>query len=96
MSNEVSKTDCCKDATLDEEYSSYRDKFINMLTEFEHMWNVPLAFLQKKPPRFEVEKTDSQPVHSASYNVGPKAWESEKKEINRMLDIDVIEPGYAV
>lgn len=80
----ISKTDLHEDLIFSDEYSAYRDKFINMLTEFESMSDGDLGPIRAVQDWTKIEKKDSLPIHSAPYCTEPKAWEIEKQEINWM------------
>lgn len=63
-----------------------------MLTQIESMCNGHLDLIKAVKRRIELDTTGSRPIHSVSYRAGPKARESDKKEIDRMLGMEVIEP----
>ena len=54
------------------------------------MWTGELGSVKVTEHRIKL-KLDSKPVFSQPYRAGPKAREVEEKEVNKMLDADVIE-----
>lgn len=63
-----------------------------MPKQFENMSDDYLGPIKTVQLRIELDKTDSRPICSAPCQ-GRKPREFEKKEINEMLAIDVIDPA---
>lgn len=70
--NENSRTDWKERLTILEEHSAYCEKFESILTQFESMENGHLGLIKALECKIKLEKTDSQPDHSASKRAGPK------------------------
>lgn len=64
-----------------------------MLCDFESMWNGNLGQINIAKHRMKLFQVDARPIHSALYRAGSKARESEKKELDKMLSDEIIEPA---
>lgn len=62
-----------------------------MLKPFAGMWNGPLKSIKLEQYRTELDKTDSQPIHSAPYRAGPKEREFRNRKIDQVLAMDGFE-----
>lgn len=76
----ICETDWREDPTLPDIFSGCSDKFINMLTEGESIWDGRLCSIRVVQHRFELEKTRSRPIHSASYSPAPRERLFERQE----------------
>lgn len=92
-SDKISKDNLCEALTLPDEYSAYGEKFVNIITEFERMWDGDTSSIKAMQHRIERQKTDIWPIHSAPYRAGPKAREFKNQEIHRVLTMIII--GFA-
>lgn len=61
-SDKISRTEWRQGLSLREESSAYREKFINVLTQFESMCDGHLGSIEAVPHQIELKKTDTQPV----------------------------------
>lgn len=75
------------------DYPKYRIEDINMLLEFESMWDAPLDSVDAAQPRIELSPEDTRSVHYAAYRTRTRACKSRKNEIANMLALEVIEPA---
>lgn len=57
------------------------------------MWNDHLGSIKTVQHRIELERTNSQTIHPATYRSNTKAREFKNQEIGRMLNLDDIEPA---
>lgn len=64
---------------------------INMLGQFEQMWDSQLGLTRAAKHRIELTFPDSHLIHSAPYWAGPKGRSFEKDEIDKMVALKVIE-----
>lgn len=81
-----------KDHTLPSDYSAYKDKLINMVCQFESLWDRNFGWISTVQHRIDLKKTDSLPIYSVPYGAGPSTKEFEIQEINWMFAIPGIEP----
>lgn len=85
-----SKEDWRSQLKLGKAMEPERARIIEMLSEFESMWDGHLGTIRQTKHRIEL-KPDSKPVHQPPYRNGPDGRERERQEIQKMLDMDVIE-----
>lgn len=72
---------------------AYRYNFVEMLAQYENMWDGHLESMKTVQHRIELEKSKNRPIHLARYRYRPKATEPDKRQIERMVAMDVIEPA---
>lgn len=76
-----------------EEYTQYRQNFIEILGELEIMSYGHLGRIDVTKHRIVLEPSKQCPIHSKTYRVGPKAKELEKQEVQRMVAEKATEPA---
>ena len=69
-----------------------RERILDMLGEFEEMWNGRLGRIDAAKHRIQLTP-EARPVFQAPYRAGQKAREFVKEEVTRMLRDGVIEPS---
>lgn len=70
---------------IPEEHKKSRESFLEMLELYQTIWHRHLGTLNTTTHRIE--------LHSAFFRAGPKARQSQKDEIDRLLKENVIEPS---
>lgn len=70
-------------------------KVLNIFLEFADMWDRNLGNIKAGLHQIELIAVDTRSIHSASYCTGPKNGEFEQREINKVLDFQIIEPAQA-
>lgn len=78
---------------LSNNYGQYCQQFIDMLSEFEHMWDRHLGRINAAKHRIELNDRNTAPVHSTPYRAGPKTRGFERVKIDKMLVGNIIEPA---
>lgn len=68
-------------------------KLFDVLSNFSSLWNGQLGTVEGVKHR--IDTGDSHPVWSMPYRAGPAQRNLEKKEVTRMLELDMIEPSDA-
>ena len=86
-----------KTQSLDDlDFSHLSDDLITkvkaMLKKHEAMWNGKLGTIRTPPHRIQL-KEGSNAIHAHPYRAGPEARKAEEKEVQRMLNEQVIEPA---
>lgn len=89
QSNDI-HADWRKKVNLSNNYSQYRQEFIQMLEPFSKMWDGHLGRISVAKHRIDL-MSGSTPVHSAPYRAGPKVREFQRTKINRMFEQEVLE-----
>lgn len=74
-------------------FQEYEEDFVNMVSEFDAVWDGHLGWSSIAILRIELTSDDNRPIHAAPYRAGPKPQEFERSEIERMLAMTVIEPA---
>ena len=74
-------------------YMDAKPAMIQMLEPFAHMWDGHLGHIHAATHRIELVADDTLPVHCAPYRAGPNAREFERQEMQKMVDMGVIEPA---
>ena len=69
-----------------------RDRIREMLRKHQAMWDGTLGEIKAPPIRISVQE-GARPVNTHPYRAGPQARLLEDKEVNRMLEAEVIEPA---
>lgn len=87
------KNDLRTETELLHDYSPYRAKFINILSEFQYISDRQTGQIKAAKPRIELDSAGEHPIHSAPYPTGLRAQKFEKQKIYKMLATDVIEPA---
>lgn len=77
------------------EYAAYRTQFINLLEHFKEMWNGYFGKIITATHRYKLSSPDARPNRAVPDRAGSKARRAEKKEIDKMLALKVIEPAKA-
>eukprot|EP00170_Pyropia_yezoensis_P000413 contig_2263_g414 len=62
------------------------------LQEHRHLWSGELGKVEATLHRIQ-RKPDAKPVHLQPYRAGPHRRDEIEKQINKMLEMDVIEPS---
>lgn len=75
-----------------EEYNEYREAFLEILEPFQSMWDGHLWAINAANHRSEITSRNIWPICVAPHRAGRREWESEKKEIDRILKKKLIEP----
>lgn len=75
------------------EKAAHDARFINLLQSFQEIWDEPLGQINTAANKVELSRTEARPIHALLYGTGPKARESEKDEIDKMLVLKIIEPA---
>ena len=75
---------------LEDDHS--RAAVINLLSQYQDMWSGKLGTISAAKHRIEV-LPDARPIYQQPYRAGPQAREAEKREIEKMLSAQVIEPS---
>lgn len=78
---------------LSNNHGQYRQQLIDMLSEFESMWDGHLGRISTAKHRIELSDPNTAPVLSAPPHDGPKTREFERIEVDKMLAENVIEPA---
>lgn len=85
------RLDWKSEVQLSDDSKKYHD-FLNMLSDFQFMWNSQLGQVCIAEHRIELTDNNTKLIHSVPYQAGPKATELEKAEINEMLLQKIIKP----
>lgn len=64
-----------------------------MLEPFQNIWDGHSGTINTATHRIVMTSPYIKPIDSAPYGAAPKLRESEKEEMERMLELGVIEPG---
>ena len=83
-----------EDVHIGAEDSTVRSENMDMLSRFRDMWSGRLGKIDATKHRIEL-KPGARPMYQVPYRAGPIACEKDKKEIDRMLRPEVIEPTLA-
>lgn len=78
---------------IHKKYKEYREAFLEILQPFQSMWDGHVGPINIAPHLIELTSTYIRPIHSAIYRTSTKARESEKREIDRILKENVIDPA---
>lgn len=74
------------------QYKAQKQPFIDMLSQFDSMWDGHHGCVTMGKHRIELLQPEKAPVHAAPYQTGPESREAEKIEIDKMLTENVTEP----
>ena len=77
---------------LDHLSEKQKEEVLNMLDRYKEMWSGKLGVLKGTTHRIP---TTGGPVFQAAYRAGPQARQRERDEVERMLEMKVIEPSSA-
>lgn len=80
-----------KSITVPDEYSNYGDKFIELLSPLQSLWDGYLDRISTVRLRVDLESPTIRPIHSVPYHAKPKASDFERTEIERMVPNNVTE-----
>lgn len=78
---------------ISNDHNAGRAKFLNMLSEFQHVWEGHLSRIKAAKHRIKLTSGGDWAFHSAPYRVGPVTRQSEKHETGRMVAVNVFEPA---
>lgn len=76
---------------ISEKYDEYQNSFVDMLSQFQHLWDGHLGRIATAKHRIELIDPTTLPVHSVPYRACPKTREFEKLEVAKMLNDNIIE-----
>lgn len=77
---------------VDDKFLKHRPELIKMLAKHQTMWDGHLGNV--KATRHYIELTpDAKTAHQPPYRAGPKQRMHEREEVDKMLDLGVIEPS---
>lgn len=79
------KLDWNKEVHFSNEYTGFRDKFLDMLCEFQFMWNGHMKQVNMAENLTKIKFKNIRSIHSASYQAGPDTLELINAEIDKML-----------
>lgn len=88
-----SKNDWKGELKIPEEYSTYRHKFIQMLIQYKCTSVHHFGSTKAVQHQIKLDKADREPVQSASCRARANAREFERKEIDRMVAMDIFKPA---
>lgn len=74
-----------------DEYVKNRQKLVKMVSQSENMWDVHLGSVMAMKQQTELDKWKDHHIHSGPYQVGSKAKEFGKQEIENMLSSAIID-----
>lgn len=81
--------------TIPDKYEDYRQSFIEMLTHFATLSDGHLGHISMTKCRVELKPTDIYHIHCAPYRTGPTMRQRKKDKIDKVREINVIEPVQA-
>lgn len=84
--------DWLEEGYISEKYFAFPTEFIDMLTNFQSMWDGQLRRVSVAKHRIKLFDESTPTVHSAPYRAAPKAREFEIVKIENMLSQKIIEP----
>lgn len=64
------QTDSCKSIVFPHEYSQYKDRFIDMFTPFQLMWNGQMGCITTVKHKVDLKSLTLRRLHSGPYRVG--------------------------
>lgn len=73
------------------EYVASRHKFVQMLTQFENVWDGHVQSTKAVQHLMELKNSKHCPMHSAPNRAGPESRDFEREETKRMLAMNAIE-----
>lgn len=74
------------------EYAPYHIRFINMLEQFQGMWDAHLGEPSAATCRVESSSPEARRIYVVPYPAGPKSRKIEEEKIGNMLETKVAEP----
>lgn len=84
--------DCGKDVKRDFKLEKFRNKFIEMITKFEFMWDCHQSHTSATKPCIELKLNNTTPVHCTPCRPGPREREFKDMGFDKMLKMGVLEP----
>lgn len=80
-------------AEISNDYNAYQAKLLDVLFEFQHMWDRHFGEIRAGEHRVELTPVDERSINSESCRAGPRTRGFEKQETDKVLPMDVIEPA---
>lgn len=90
---EKEKIDCKKTVQVSPTFDKWEPEINEMLQEFTNMWDGHLGTIKTVKHHIDLDPPEAKPIHSAPYRAGPAARQLKKSEIDKMLQMGVIEPA---
>ena len=84
--------DWTEELQIGDEYQERRSEIIDTLSPFQSMWDGHLGHVKDVKHRITLTE-NARPYFQHPYRAGPDMREAERTEIQRMLQLDVIEPS---
>lgn len=78
---------------IDEKFGSYRKRFIDVLSKFQHIWDSLHGRITTANNRIEFLEPVTRSIQSALYRAGSKTRKFVKTEIGKMLKGNIVRPA---
>lgn len=77
---------------ISEKYNADKDRYLQLLSEFQNMWNGRLYHIETEYHQIELIPTNMHLMYKTSYRAGLKARRFSARVMKRLLQEDVMKP----